>query len=119
MGENVPMSAADVSRLVDAIGAGFESAALHSLIWRIAHNAGHDGRQRRRWVAVSEATGLGSDVSALLCRAAGLDPDELVGRDEVVCRECSAPLVGDDVEWIGSDVEYPHCAACAEEVSDG
>lgn len=52
-----------------------------ALVERAVSNAGRCGPRMVRWAAVKEVFGHGSGVSASLCRAFGLDPDEMVGDD--------------------------------------
>jgi hypothetical protein len=49
-------------------------------LWGVVANAGRLSAERKvRWAHVSDATGLGSNKSAELCRRFERDPDELVG----------------------------------------
>lgn len=53
---------------------------LKELKWRVVANAGRMSRlENRRWAHVHDVVGLGSSKSKELCRAAGFDPDEMVG----------------------------------------
>lgn len=50
------------------------------LLWGVVANAGRLSKERKvRWGHVSDATGMGSNSSAALCRRFGFDPDEDVG----------------------------------------
>jgi len=51
------------------------------LVDSAVRNAGRCGAKMARWAAVKEVFGHGSGVSESLCRACGLDPDEMVGDD--------------------------------------
>ncbi len=62
-------------RLAAALNAQDERA-----LWGVVANAGRLSAERKvRWAHVSDATGLGSNKSAELCRRFERDPDELVG----------------------------------------
>lgn len=51
------------------------------LVRRAVSRAGTDGSKRLRWAAVGTVLSVGSGVAQELCRACGLDPDEMVGAD--------------------------------------
>lgn len=56
------------------------SAEDERALWGVVANAGRLSAKRKvRWAHVSDATGLGSNKSAELCRRFERDPDELVG----------------------------------------
>lgn len=56
------------------------SAEDERALWGVVANAGRLSVKRKvRWAHVSDATGLGSNKSAELCRRFERDPDELVG----------------------------------------
>lgn len=55
---------------------------LHRLRWGVAANAGrHSSDPAPRWSHVADATGLGSNSAAALCRDAGFDPDVTVSTE--------------------------------------
>jgi hypothetical protein len=51
------------------------------LVRRAVNRAGKEGPKRLRWAAVGTVLSVGSGVAQELCRACGLDPDEMVGTD--------------------------------------
>ena len=51
------------------------------LVKRAVERAGRLGPKMARWVPVGAAFSVGSRIAAALCRACGLDPDEMVGDD--------------------------------------
>lgn len=59
-----------------------ETRRLRKLVWGAVHNAGRTGRHRPRWSAVTDALGVGSTTAVMLCMTHGLNPDDLVGRDD-------------------------------------
>lgn len=95
MKSNTPAGAgADVrshNLVTDAMrDAGYPHSHTDSslLTWAIK-TANVRGRRGPRWAAVMRVFKTGQTTAMALCRAVGVDPDELVGHDDPGCEACA------------------------------